>query len=335
MSVSNQQLAEIIGQLGAVHVVEVVSAAAPAGPPAATSHRYTDMGGTEWSHPGPREDCQVEECHLPTLTPPAPTAVESVCEPLDTTIKRVVAAADANSERSQQTAIGFSELGNPCDRFLAHKAIGTTPANTDQDNWLAIVGTAVHAWLEKAYAADNERLGRTRWVIEETVYALPNLYGHGDLFDVDLGAVIDHKILGVTKLRKIKKGEISLEYRVQMHLYGYGHKQAGREVREVILAVYPRNDSLRGQYGGNGLLLHREPYDEQIALDAVARWLRVVEYAMTLEVDRHPDRWPLIPATPGDNCKYCPFLRPGRPADDTGCPGQPVEIPTTMPGLIA
>lgn len=292
MTVSAQQLAEIIGQLGNVHVVPAAEPAQPA--------------------------AQVQ------------------AEPLEDTIKRIVATADAQSERSQQTAIGFSELGNPCDRFLAFKAVGVDPVNTRLDNWLAIVGTAVHAWLEKAYAAENERLGRTRFVIEETVYALPNLYGHGDLFDVDLGAVIDHKVLGVTKLKKIEKGEISPTYRVQLHLYGYGHAQAGRDVREVILAVYPRNDSLRGDFGGHGLHLHREPYDEQIAKDAVARWLRVIEFAMTLEVDDHPERWPLIPATPGDDCRYCPFFRPaGGPADATGCPGQPVTIPTSIPGLTA
>lgn len=257
-------------------------------------------------------------------------------EDLADAIRRIVATADAKSERSQQRDIGFSELGDPCDRFLAMKALGLEPANTDTDNWLANVGTAVHAWLEAAFAAENARLGRQRFVIEEEVSTEDGLRGHGDLFDTDLGAVIDHKVLGVTKLKRIKAGDVSTRYRVQLHLYGYGHARAGRQVREVILAVFPRNDSLRGDYGGHGLHLHREPYDEQIALEAIARFKRVTATALVLDVDTHPERWPLIPATFSDSCSYCPFFRPnGGPADATGCPGPPVVIPTTMPGLTA
>ena len=55
------------------------------------------------------------------------------------------------SPRSQQTMIGASEIGTPCSRRLAYKLLGVDAINTDMDSWPAIVGTSVHANLEKAF----------------------------------------------------------------------------------------------------------------------------------------------------------------------------------------
>ena len=55
------------------------------------------------------------------------------------------------SPRSRQTTIGISELGHPCARRLAYKTLGVEPTNTDHDSWPAIVGTSVHAYLERAF----------------------------------------------------------------------------------------------------------------------------------------------------------------------------------------
>lgn len=268
-------------------------------------------------------------------TPPAATPPAQI-PPLDETIRRIVRTASDGSARSQQRRIGPSEIGQECDRFIGYKLMSADPTNTGRDAWLANLGTAMHAWLEAAFTADNAAtLGR--WLIEERVWLNGSLSGSCDLFDTWTGTVIDHKLLGTTSQKKIRKDGPPPKYRVQLHLYGYGHARAGRDVRTVALACYPRNDSLTGEFGGNKLLIWSEPYDEQIAVDALTRIASITETAAVLDVEQHPDRWALIPATPGEDCKYCPFFNPtATAASDTGCPGPtttPPTLPTHIPGL--
>lgn len=250
-------------------------------------------------------------------------------------IQRVVRTAETGSARSQQRVIGLSEIGDPCDRAVAYRLFETEPVNTGRDNWLATLGTAGHAWLADAFEAENRRLGRERYVVEQRVWLTDGYSGTCDLFDSDTGTVLDHKVLGVTSLRKIRAGEIPPKYRLQIHAYGYGHARAGREVREVALVCYPRSDNLAGDFGGQGLHVWSEPYSEQVALEGLDRLSNLTVLAGQLDVETHPERWALIPATPGSDCRYCPFFRPdGGPADAIGCPGAPVTVPTSMPGIV-
>lgn len=266
----------------------------------------------------------------PAATPPAPTL------PLDQEIRRVVRAASDSAPRSRQRRIGPSEIGQTCDRFIAYKMLDIDPVNTGRDSWLATLGTAAHAWLEGAFHADNLRQPG-RWLIEERVWLNDSISGSCDLFDQVTGTVIDHKLLGTTSMRKTRRDGPIAKYRVQLHLYGYGHARAGRQVNTVALACYPRNDSLAGDFGGGGLHVWTEPYDERIATDALTRIAAITETAAVLDLEGHPDRWPLIPATPGEDCKYCPYFAPASTtADATGCPGPtttPPTLPTHIPGL--
>jgi hypothetical protein len=255
-------------------------------------------------------------------------------EDLATEVKRICRTYSESSARSQQKMIGLSEIGDPCDRAIAYRLMQMPPVNTGRDNHLADVGTAWHTWAAEAFAAENQRIGRTRYVIEERVYLTDGYSGTADLFDVDTGTVLDHKLLGITSLRKIRGGQIPDKYRVQLHSYGLGHARAGRQVQQVALVCYPRSDNLGGDFGGLGLHIHAEPYDEQIARRGLDRLSRLSTLLYQLNPERHPDRWSLIQATPSDDCRWCPFLRPGNgPADDAGCPGQPADIPKTMPGI--
>lgn len=260
---------------------------------------------------------------------------EYVTEDVATAVKRICRTHSESSARSQQKQIGLSEIGDPCDRAVAYRLFETPAVNTERDNHLADVGTAWHTWVAAAFEAENQRLGRRRYVIEERVYLTDGYSGTADLFDIDTGSVLDHKLLGITSLRKIRQGDIPDKYRVQLHSYGYGHARAGREVREVALVCYPRSDNLNGDFGGLGLHIHTEAYDEQIALQGLDRLGELSALLHQLDPEQHPDRWSLIPATSGESCRYCPFFRPqGGPADASGCPGVPVDVPSTMPGVI-
>lgn len=232
-------------------------------------------------------------------------------------ITAVVDAA-AYSPRNRQATLGPSEIGNPCNRFLAYKTVGAKKTWNDADPWASIVGTAVHAWLATAYAATNLALDEPRWLPEQRVYPHPGYPGSCDLYDLHDDDVIDHKIVGVTTLRTVKKNGPSQQYRIQGQLYGLGWQRMGRTPRDVIIAFWPRSGPLVDLY------LYREPYDPQIALDALARVANVSAGALTLQSLQMSLE--AIPATPGEACTYCPYksIREG----DGGCPDAPKpEVP--------
>lgn len=250
-------------------------------------------------------------------------------------LRSIITDYSNNSDRSQQRVIGPSELGNPCQRFLAYKALDFDPVPTQRDNWLADLGTAMHERLAKAVALRNEKLGRERYLIEQRVELTGAIGGSVDLYDTDYEAVIDHKLLGVTSYKAIRAGRIPGKYRAQIHSYGYGYTKAGRKVRHAKLAVYPRSDNLRGDFMGTPLMIKSEEYSERVALWALDRYAYVCLTVEQLDVWNKPENLMQIPIAEDPDCQFCPFFRPGNAAADaTGCPGKPGASIREMPGKV-
>src|SRR6478609_6341757 len=68
---------------------------------------------------------------------------------------RAVIVRHANeAPRTLQRHLGPSELGAVCDRMVAGKMAAIPSTNNVVDPWASIVGTALHSWLEKAFAAE-------------------------------------------------------------------------------------------------------------------------------------------------------------------------------------
>ena len=162
-------------------------------------------------------------------------------------LRTIIEAAITHQPRTLQTAIGPSELGNECERCLAHKLAGT-PESRDAA-WLPFIGTAVHEQLEQIILAhENTRasLGMPgRFLAENrvtvgTVAGIP-VTGSTDLFDTHTGTVIDWKVVGATTLRKAKGCGASLVYSRQANLYGKGWEDAGYKVNHVLIYFLPRN----------------------------------------------------------------------------------------------
>ena len=234
----------------------------------------------------------------------------------------IVKRAIDDHPRSQQVEIGPSEIGSPCPRRIAYKLLGAP--ERDLDAWRATVGTAVHAWLETAFDADNldgaaDLDGYERWYIEETVtvgevLGVP-IMGHCDLYDRLTATVIDHKTVGPEQLKKYKRSGPGEQYRQQAHLYGRGWHLRGLPVDRVAIAFLPRNGVLTDAYWWS------EPWDEQVALDALKR-LEGIQLAVNL----------LGPATPAAMstadayCTFCPFLRTESKDLTQGCPGHPGAV---------
>ena len=233
--------------------------------------------------------------------------------PFRDVLMQAIQWADLHSERSLQQSLGPSEIGIQCMRQLGYRLAGTPPVNLHADPWFAVIGTAVHDWL--AYALDayqRKVLGRTppnlRWLIERRVDIHPPLVpgGKTDVYDLDLEAVIDYKVVGADTLRKAQAEGPSQQYRVQAHTYGRGWEQAGRPVREVVIVFLPRSNFLAKTY------VWSEPYDRSVADQALARVAAIDTLRRAVPVHQLPT---------SDNCTWCPYHRPHRPADDTGCPG--------------
>lgn len=241
---------------------------------------------------------------------------------LTTLIRRAI----EHHPRSQQTAIGPSEVGHPCARRIGYQLLGYDE-NPGEPNWKATVGTAIHAWLEEVLTLDNpnqpirDTTNMSRWVVEATVSCGDvngqDLRGHCDLFDRVTGTVVDWKTVGPTQLKKYRSHGPGPQYRAQAHLYGRGWTRRGQDVRRVAVMFLPRNGELRDAYWWS------EAYDEQIALDALAR-----VNGIALATDALGDTALPQLATADAFCHMCPYHKAGSTDLAAGCPGDPGAQPT-------
>lgn len=256
-----------------------------------------------------------------------PLADDLRLDALDPTLLRgellhVIRTAIADAPRSAQVQIGPSEIGTECDRRVGYKLLGVPAVHVDLDGaWRPTVGTAVHAWLADAFgaAAVAGWPDRYRWLTEHrvtvgTVPGMGDITGTADLFDRATGTVIDWKIVGVTTLRRVRAHGASAQYRAQAHLYGRGFTLAGVPVRNVAIAYLPSAGQLTDAH------LWTEPYDEAVALDALAR-LGALHHATTA---LGPAALPLLP-TADAYCTHCPWFANDTADLQRSCPGHPTR----------
>lgn len=248
--------------------------------------------------------------------PPQWQALGTDPELVMTAYLATIEEAIATHPRSQQKRLGPSEVGMDCPRRLAYKLAGFDE-RPSAPNWKATVGTAVHAWLERAFSPtdEEEATGLSRWVTEHRVDVgeIPG-YGHitgsCDLYDRCTGIVLDHKVVGPTQLRKYKSNGPSKQYRCQAHLYARGWTREGLPATHVAICFLPRNGDLREAF------LWHEPYDEQIAVEALNR-LAGIWTLLQLQ-----GRQAIAAAPTADQyCLNCPFFKAGSTDPLHGCPG--------------
>lgn len=244
-------------------------------------------------------------------------------DPADVALKQeimeMVLWAERSSDRSKQLAIGPSEVGDPCDRRVAYKIAGTKEINIWRDPWPAIVGTAIHQWLEKSVNRYQDHHNTYDWLTELGVSPDQLVEGHSDVYNRLTQSVVDWKTAGVDAMRKYRK-EVPQGYRAQIQLYGLGHENAGRPVKDCVLVFLPRSGWL------GDMFIHREPYDRATAEAALTRLYAIGDKLLDLDIEANPHRFQNIEATPGDSCVWCPLfnknLDPDVGASDQGCSGR-------------
>lgn len=240
---------------------------------------------------------------------------------LKTAVTEIIRWADSASDRSLQLAPGPSELGDACDRRLAYRLAQIPELGSRADPWAAIVGTAVHNWLEKAIQkwmiAAN---APDEWITERAVNVDDFVVGHVDAYWRPYQVVVDWKTMSNDRMNEVRDGGAAAVpgYIVQAHLYGLAYQRLGLEVKSVALLCLPRAGRLRDAHP------IVEPFDPRIAQYALDRMYGIAGRLVELDVYSNPVAWQQIEAKPSNSCGLCPWYDSNRliEADATGCPGR-------------
>lgn len=240
-------------------------------------------------------------------------------------IADLIVDAAANAPRSLQKRIGPSEVGDPCERRLAYKLLDWPAVRDDGDPIASIIGTGFHTWMEEVFTGRQAQLadGQQRYKVEERVTVRPHpidaltVAGSSDLYDRATRTVWDWKLVGHTTLDKYRREGPGPQYRTQAHLYGLGQENAGETPERVAICFVGRYHELR-------VHVWTEPYDRQVALDALARLDAIrarLESSDARDSEYAHAWWAQIPTDEQAKCRFCPWFKPGSEDFTTGCPG--------------
>ena len=176
---------------------------------------------------------------------------------------QVLREKDAGRARSKQTQVGPSELGG-CRRKVWYRLNDQPETNDNELKLSAIMGTAIHAEIEKAITIADPK-GEKYWV--ETSVEYNGMKAHIDLYIPETGDVIDWKTVKVKNLSYFP----SLQQRWQVQVYGYLLDKSGKgKPKTVNLVAIARDGDERD------VKVHSEPYDPKLAEDAL-NWLSAIK----------------------------------------------------------
>ncbi|MER5252935.1 hypothetical protein [Streptomyces sp. NPDC002855] len=235
-------------------------------------------------------------------------------------VKEIFFAYTNRMERNAQTTLGPSEIGTPCDRRLVMHLLGVDPVNPGGDNWASFRGTCTHVGLAEMFDWANANTGRFATEIPLTFPSVLVPKGTGDLLDRVLLLFVDHKTMGSFSLTKLKTEGLTPTQRVQLNMYAYGATLRGEVVERIAVLGWPiQNSTLQALWAVDEL------YDEQIALDALARVERLGD-EITDQTATHGYE-PLQIAgsfsVDASDCKFCPYYMPNaKSLDSGGCNGK-------------
>ena len=151
-----------------------------------------------------------------------------------------------------------------CRRKVWYRLNDQPETNDNELKLSAIMGTAIHAEIEKAISVADPK-GEKYWV--ETSVEYNGMKAHIDLYIPETGDVIDWKTVKVKNLSYFP----SLQQRWQVQVYGYLLDKSGKgKPRTVNLVAIARDGDERD------VKVHSEPYDPKLAEDAL-NWLSAIK----------------------------------------------------------
>lgn len=249
---------------------------------------------------------------------------------------RLVADEIAVTKRNLQREIGPSQIGVPCNRWLAHKFAGTAPTGIALPKWAAAVGTAVHAHFTDWLHGYNERHGVARFLADLKVYVgdlYPGrpIYGTLDGLDLATGTIIDLKCPSKNQMQVYGPGKPESEvYDIQVDLYGLGCANAGFPVASVGILRLPRAGQL---HDAVWKARPHNPERARHALDRAGGIARMVDVLGTAAIPMQP--------TAEHYCGSCNFYLPNAADLTRACPGDAAWLaknkarPSSLEALIA
>lgn len=246
-------------------------------------------------------------------------ATHTPAEMLSDKLLGIISEAQRHSPRSQQVALGPSDLGSECVRKLAFKLLDHEKFNISE-SWAAAVGTSIHTHIASIFEKYPDE-----YEVEQRV-KIPGMARGGsiDLFIKDTATVVDWKTAGATSLARYKKNGPSHQQIVQMNLYCYGKALTGADVKNFALVFLPTSGFLSSAF------VYVMEYDEQIALDALQRQTDIYSMLTQLDLEENPQLWDLVPMAPSALCGFCDWYMPGSTETAKGCSGKAIQItPTT------
>ena len=221
-------------------------------------------------------------------------------------VRRIIVDHDAARPRSQQTAIGPSDLSSPCDRKLIHQILGTPTVTDSVVNLQSWVGTGIHAQMEAALKDDPDWLTEQRVGVDLGGGLI--LRGSLDAYHKPSKSVCDWKSVGPSALAKYRRQSPD-NYLTQVSIYGLLAVLSGRmSVEYTAIAYIPRNGDL------SEIHVDAHPWDQDRA-DAAIRRLEALHAAAAAG----PVVLPLVGTA--DDCRFCRWWNPNAWADGNGCPG--------------
>ena len=216
---------------------------------------------------------------------------------LQNMVVKTLVANDNARARSQQVAIGPSAVGG-CQRRLWHDIAETPPTNVG-DKLGAILGTFIHTGIEEAIRREDPFGVQYQLEIAVEYNGMP---GHVDCYDTINQTVIDWKTIKKSGGRYF--GRSNRQQIWQIHLYGYLLTQNGYTVKDVALVGIPRDGKM------TDILVHTEPYSQQIALQALEH-LEKTREMVKQQLQPKPEK-PLAFCA-----DFCPYYDP---TGEQGCP---------------
>ena len=207
---------------------------------------------------------------------------------------------DQSRPRSRQIEVGPSSAGD-CARRVWHEFRGTPRSNPDCDLLPAIMGTAIHEEIARAFKAADP--WEERYEVEVEVKS-GWIKGHVDLFVKHSGEVVDWK----TTTKKNLKYLGSDQQQQQIQLYGWLLTANGYDVKTVSLVGIARDG------GESDVRTVSYPYDPEKAQKALEGLERI----------RDQDDPPAPEKPPALFCSaYCVFYDPqAAPDSPDSCPGK-------------
>lgn len=230
-------------------------------------------------------------------------------------LTEIILWAQKNAARSRQVALGVSEVGNECDLRLAYKMAGVPTTSNTPDPWPSIVGTSIHTWMERAVNDYQGVHSIAEWLTELEVAPSPLVQGHTDLYHAPRHLVLDWKFPSPDNLRKMRQEGPSLQYQVQVQLYGLGHVHAGRPVQRVGIVALGRQGWLKDMY------VWTTAFDRVMAEAALQRIYDIGSNMIDKGLPES-NHWDEVKRVPSRLCAWCPWFNGDAAfASKQGCPG--------------